>query len=133
MSEQTTGPRTYGNWRKPRTAGLFGLGTWGTRAMFLGLIVVIIVVMTAGLIPGGITFLVFGIALLMVSRKDADGRSALTRVSTGWAGPAPEAPARTSTAADPPGAPRGAPRNSPALQPDRGSTSSRTRTAARSR
>lgn len=86
MSEQTTGPRTYGNWRRPRTAGLFGLGTWGTRAMFLGLIVVIIVVMTAGLIPGGITFLVFGIVLLMVSRKDADGRSALTRVSArvGW-------------------------------------------------
>jgi hypothetical protein len=86
MSQTSSGPRTYGNWRRPRTAGLFGLGTWGTRVMFAGIIVTIIAVMVGGLIPGAIVFTVMALGLLTVSRKDADGRSILTRASgqVGW-------------------------------------------------
>lgn len=81
MSETSSAPRTYGNWRRPRTAGLFGLGTWGTRLLFAGLIVTIVAVMIGGFIAGAVVFIVVALSLLMVSRKDADGRSLLTRAS----------------------------------------------------
>ena len=31
-------PRTYGNWRRPSTPGLFGLGSAGTGMLFAGLV-----------------------------------------------------------------------------------------------
>ena len=39
------GPRTYGNWRRPTSPGILGLGSIGTAVLMLGLIVVVIVVM----------------------------------------------------------------------------------------
>jgi hypothetical protein len=81
------GVRTYGNWRRPTSPGLLGLGTVGTIGLFVGLFVVLIVLMSpAGLL--GAFFAGIGIAaviLLMVTR-DGDGRSVLTRASTraGW-------------------------------------------------
>ena len=43
------GVRTYGNWRRPTSAGLLGLGSMGTNMLLVGLVLVVLVVMTAGL------------------------------------------------------------------------------------
>ena len=48
--------RTYGNWRRPASAGLFGLGSGGTALMMGGLVLVVLVTMTAGLLRGLIVF-----------------------------------------------------------------------------
>lgn len=78
--------RTYGNWRKPQTAGLMGLGSAGTALLLLGLIVVVIVVMTAGLLEGLYVAAVLGAILLSLVVKDKHGKNAFARISgrVGW-------------------------------------------------
>ena len=44
-------PRTYGNWRKPKSAGLGGLGKLATGVMFAGIMASIVTSMFSGLGP----------------------------------------------------------------------------------
>lgn len=80
------GPRTYGNWRRPTSPGLLGLGTVGTGLLFIALFVILIVLMTAGLLEAVITAAGFGAAILLVITRDAHGLNILSRGSTrlGW-------------------------------------------------
>ncbi|MFD1722427.1 SCO6880 family protein [Amnibacterium endophyticum] len=83
---RTDGHRTYGNWRRPATAGLGGLGMLATAVLFVGIAAAIIASMTAGLGPALIVASVFGVVLLTVAVKDRHGQSALGRTLNriGW-------------------------------------------------
>lgn len=71
--------RTYGNWRRPRSAGILGLGSVGTAFLLGGLIVVVAVVMLAGLLEAVITGFVLAAALLAVLYRDAHNKNVLSR------------------------------------------------------
>lgn len=71
---------TYGNWRKPRTAGIGKLGLLETIAMMGGVLVLLFVFKLAGPIPGFIALLVMGVLLLMVTTKDRHGQSSVNRM-----------------------------------------------------
>ena len=73
-------PRTYGNWRRPHTAGLAGLGQFATAVLFVGILASIVASMFSGLSAALIVAGVFGVALLTVSIKDKHGQSALGRM-----------------------------------------------------
>ncbi len=72
-------PRTYGNWRRPSTAGLMGLGQIGTGVMLGGAVASVIASMFQGLWAGLIVAAGFGLLLLTVAVKDKHGQSALGR------------------------------------------------------
>lgn len=78
--------RTYGNWRKPTSSGILGLGAVGTAILFVGSIVVILVMMTQGLLEAFLTAVGVGMVLLLLLMKDQHGRNALSRISNriGW-------------------------------------------------
>lgn len=78
-SAQIAGPRTYGNWRKPTSSGLFGLGSVGTSIMLGGLILSVLVTMAAGLLRGLITFAVLAVVLSTILMRDRHGKSLLDR------------------------------------------------------
>ncbi|MDA3145769.1 hypothetical protein JSO19_00050 [Leucobacter sp. UCMA 4100] len=79
--------RTYGNWRKPASAGLMGLGTVGTAILMGGMILVILVVMARGLLAASIVAVVLIVVLALLLTRDAHGKNALSRISArlGWA------------------------------------------------
>lgn len=84
--DTSRGPRTYGNWRRPTSPGIFGLGSIGTGLLLTGLVVVVITVMTAGLLQAVIVAAVLGGLLLLVLTKDAHGKNLLSRggARVGW-------------------------------------------------
>ena len=84
---RTDGPRTYGNWRRPATAGLGGLGMLATGVLFVGIAAAVIASMTAGLGAALLVATMFGVVLLTVAVKDKHGQSALGRTLNriGWA------------------------------------------------
>lgn len=73
------GPRTYGNWRKPTSPGILGLGSIGTAILLGALVAVVITVMVAGLLEAVILAAVLGLLLLAVLTKDAHGKNVLSR------------------------------------------------------
>ncbi|MFE3459959.1 SCO6880 family protein [Nocardiopsis aegyptia] len=75
------GPRTYGNWRKPTTAGLMGLGSLGTALLLGGLIFVVFLVMAGGMLAGTIGGVLVCVLLLTVLMKDKHDRNLLTRMT----------------------------------------------------
>lgn len=85
--EAKTKPRTYGNWRRPLSAGLMGLGTTGTALLMGGLMIVVLLVMAAGLLAGIIGLVVLGAMLVVLLVKDRHHRSLLSRAGTriAWA------------------------------------------------
>lgn len=80
------GRRTYGNFAKPQSAGLLGLGTVGTYALAGGSIVIIVVLATAGPLQAIVLAAVFALALLSIVRRDRHGANFLERsiVVIGW-------------------------------------------------
>ncbi len=80
------GPRTYGNWRRPASPGLLGLGTVGTGLLFVALFAILIALMSGGILPALLTAAIAGGLLLLLVLKNADGRSVLSRASNriGW-------------------------------------------------
>lgn len=76
---ETAAPRTYGNWRRPVSAGILGLGRVTTMIMMAGLVVITIIVMIAGLLKGMVVGLVLAAFLAAVLRRDRHGRSMLWR------------------------------------------------------
>lgn len=86
MTDVATQPPTYGNWRRPATAGILGLGSIGTAGLMAGLVVVVLVVMVRGLIEGLVLGLVLALAVLLLTVRDSHGKSALDRIAArvGW-------------------------------------------------
>ena len=74
--------RTYGNWRRPASAGLFGLGAAGTGLMMGGLVLVVLVTMVAGIVRGLVLFTLLAAALAAVAVKDKHGVSLAERLRT---------------------------------------------------
>ncbi|WP_329925477.1 SCO6880 family protein [Streptomyces sp. SP17BM10] len=71
-------PRTYGNWRKPRSPGIGGLGMAGTMVMMAGMIFVVICMAIDFFLAIGAGVLV-GLCLLPLLIKDKFGRNGLQR------------------------------------------------------
>lgn len=78
--------RTYGNWRRPQSRGLFGLGSLGTAVLLGGLGLVVIAAMFGGLIRAAVVAAVVGLLLYLILSKDKHGRNLLARGTTrlGW-------------------------------------------------
>lgn len=78
--------RTYGNWRRPQSAGLGGLGSLGTAILLLGLIAVIVTMMVAGFVAALAVFAALAAFLGLLLLRDRHGRSGLQRFATriGW-------------------------------------------------
>lgn len=71
--------RTYGNWRRPTSPGLMGLGSVGTALLLGGLVVVVLVVMVAGPMRGFVTAALLGVLMLAVLTKDRHGKNVISR------------------------------------------------------
>lgn len=85
MSTESLSPpeaRTYGNWRKAQTAGLWGLGTGSTLTLIGGITVGGLILLFGGLIPA----VVWGLGLTVVAAgmlaRDFSGRPYARTVST---------------------------------------------------
>ncbi|MFV0286034.1 MAG: hypothetical protein ACK5IM_06535, partial [Demequina sp.] len=77
----SAGTRSYGNWRRPTTKGLMGLGSLSTGLLLGALVITFITVATAGIGVGLIVMVAaFALAGLVVV-KNADQVSVLER---GW-------------------------------------------------
>jgi hypothetical protein len=79
--------RTYGNWRRPSSAGLGNLGALGTGLLLLGLIGVIAVLALVGLLWAIVTGVVVAVLLALLTVRDRHHRSGVQRLSSrlGWA------------------------------------------------
>ena len=78
--------RAYGNWRRPRSAGLFDLGMLGTTILLLGMIAVIVTMMVFGILPALILAVVVAVFLGSLLVRDRHGHSGLSRAAEtiGW-------------------------------------------------
>lgn len=78
--------RTYGNWRRPMSAGIGQFGLIGTGLLFGSLIVVILTVGIFGLLPALVVGVVCAFMLTTLVLRDRHGRSVLQRtaVRIGW-------------------------------------------------
>lgn len=79
VAVESRGVRTYGNWRRPTSAGILGLGSVGTGLLLGGLIVVVLVVMVSGIIQGAVVGAVLACLLAAVLARDVHGRNLLSR------------------------------------------------------
>lgn len=80
--------RTYGNWRRPFSPGLLGLGSLGTGVLLVAVFAIVIALMARGIWAGLITAAVSGVILAFLGIQDPqDGRTLLAQVSNriGWA------------------------------------------------
>ncbi|MEC5152627.1 SCO6880 family protein [Cryobacterium sp. GrIS_2_6] len=79
-------PRSYGNWTKPKTAGLLGLSAIGTTILFVGTGFAVVITMASNILNGVLTAAMFALFLLTVAVKDKHGQSMLMRTATrvGW-------------------------------------------------
>lgn len=82
-----SGPRTYGNWTRPKSPGLLGLGSIGTGVLFVGTGVTIIVAIAADLLTAFTVVIVTVAFLLLVAVRDKHGQSMFFRtlIRLGWA------------------------------------------------
>jgi hypothetical protein len=83
---ETRGPRTYGNWRRPTSAGLGSLGTIGTGILLGGLILVILTMTFAGILAAIVLALVLGVSLSTLMIRNHHGTTLLQGLATraGW-------------------------------------------------
>lgn len=84
MSE--TRERTYGNWRQPRSPGLWNLGLLGTAVLMAGSIVAIITMATLGLVAALAVLIALGLGLTSLMVRDRHGKTGLELIATrvGW-------------------------------------------------
>lgn len=80
-------PRTYGNWRRPTSAGIGPLGTVGTVLLLLGMIAVIGAMAFGGLGPAVAVAAGLGLLVALLAVRDRHHRSGIQRLTTrlGWA------------------------------------------------
>lgn len=88
QNTSTRGVRTYGNFRKPASAGLMGLGTVGTAFLLFAIIVMVVLLMLRWYIPVAIWVVGSLSVLVAIAFKDVHGRSGGSRLATafGWLG-----------------------------------------------
>ncbi|MGO9955978.1 MAG: SCO6880 family protein, partial [Solirubrobacteraceae bacterium] len=65
--------RTYGNWRRPRSAGLGQLGSLGTMVLLVGMIAAILTSAVFGAVPALMVFAVVGGFLSTLMLRDHHG------------------------------------------------------------
>lgn len=85
MPTQAETPRTYGNWRRPRSSGLWRLGLAPTMLTVGVVVSASLVSMAAGLVPGVVFFAVTVPPLFALLRPGYDGYTRLQRLGA-WAG-----------------------------------------------
>lgn len=73
--------RTYGNWRRPTSPGLLGLGTAGTAGLIVGLLVTVLLIFLTDLLTAGVFALVLAAIVLVLRTKDVHRRSIAQRIN----------------------------------------------------
>lgn len=96
METQAQTPRTYGNWRRPRSAGLWRLGLAPTLLTVGVVVCASLVSMIAGLVTGLAFFAVTVPPLFVLLRPAYDGYTRLQRLGA-WVGGARARAARENT------------------------------------
>lgn len=81
MAVDSPAPRTYGGWRKPRSAGLGQLNGVTTVMIFTGAPIVIVANFIGGLWVALLVALVIVGAIYLMSREDKHGRSIMARIA----------------------------------------------------
>ena len=78
--------RTYGNWRRPTSPGLLGLGTAGTGALVIGMLMTVVLIMTVGLLEAFVFAGLLGLVVLALTVRDVHNRNIFQRVGArfGW-------------------------------------------------
>jgi hypothetical protein len=86
VASETRRERTYGNWRRPRSAGIGQLGLLGTAVLMAGMIMVIIAVATVGLLPALVLLALLAVGLGSLMVRDRHGKTGLQllTVRVGW-------------------------------------------------
>ena len=86
MSTEVRRERTYGNWRRPRSAGLGQLGLLGTAVLMGGMVVVILAVAIVGVLPALVLLALLALALGSLMVRDRHGKTGLQLVGVrlGW-------------------------------------------------
>jgi hypothetical protein len=74
--------RTYGNWRKPSSPGLPGVGLLGTVLLLGGIVVVVLVQLVAGFLAAGIVLLLVIVAVGPMLIKNRAGRNGWQMATT---------------------------------------------------
>lgn len=80
VDPSTRPARSYGNWRRPASGGLLGLGSLGTGVLMGGLLLAMLVGAFGGLWAGAAVMVVLVIFVVMVVYRDAHGLSPAARV-----------------------------------------------------
>ena len=78
--ENTYREPTYGNWRRPRKAGIGTLGGLATAGLFVGLIITVICLFVGGWFAGLVALFILGVALAVVSVTDKHNKSVGERI-----------------------------------------------------
>jgi hypothetical protein len=73
-------PRTYGNWRRPASPGLLGMGALGTTILFVGLVSLIIAWFTGGVRATAPIALLLAGALVLLAFRDRHSATAAERL-----------------------------------------------------
>ncbi|MDN5764038.1 MAG: hypothetical protein L0H41_17215, partial [Microlunatus sp.] len=78
--------RTYGNWRRPTSPGLLGLGTAGTAALVIGMLMTVVLLVSVGLIEALVFAAIAGLLLLALTIRDVHNRNLFRRLGArlGW-------------------------------------------------
>ncbi|MGI8411542.1 MAG: SCO6880 family protein [Solirubrobacteraceae bacterium] len=86
MSEVSGRARTYGNWRRPQSAGLGRLGLIGTTVLMGGVIVMILTEAVLGLLPALVLMGLLVVFLVTLMVRDRHGKTGLQRIAVraGW-------------------------------------------------
>ncbi len=85
MHTQAQTHRTYGNWRRPRSSGLWRLGLAPTLLTVGVVVSASLISMIAGLVPGLAFFALTVPPLFLLLRPAYDGYTRLQRLG-GWVG-----------------------------------------------
>ena len=86
MTVEGVQERTYGNWRRPRSAGLGQLGLVGTGVLMSGVVVVILAVAIVGVIAALVVLAGLGLLLSSLLVHDRHGRTGAQLITAriGW-------------------------------------------------
>ncbi|MFI2373181.1 SCO6880 family protein [Streptomyces sp. NPDC018833] len=79
-ASEISGPRTYGNWRKPTSPGIHGLGMAGTMGLLGGLVLVVLSMLISLWLAIFVAVGV-GLSLLPLLLRDTHGRNGLQRAT----------------------------------------------------
>lgn len=73
--------RMYGNWRRPRSAGIHQLGLFGTVSLLVGLFAVVVTMKLFGILPALALFVVLAVMLTTITVPDCHHRTVLQRMT----------------------------------------------------